>query len=49
MRAKIKAGEDLIVENKTKGKSYTVTYQLSDRQKRILLAGGTLSYMKMKA
>ena len=49
MRAKIKAGEDLIVENKTKGKSYTVTYQLSDRQKEILLAGGTLSYMKMKA
>ncbi|WP_457572312.1 aconitate hydratase [Desulfovulcanus sp.] len=49
MREKIKAGEDLIVENKTKGKSYTVTYQLSDRQKEILLAGGTLSYMKMKA
>ena len=49
IREKIKAGEDLVVENKTKGTKFEVTYQLSERQKQILLAGGTLAYMKGKA
>ena len=49
IREKIKAGEDLVVENKTKGTKFEVTYQLSEREKQILLAGGTLAYMKGKA
>lgn len=48
IREKIQAGEALVVVNKTKGKSFPVEYQLSERQKEILLAGGTLSYMKSK-
>lgn len=44
----IKEGRDLRVLNKTKGASFDVTYQLSDRQREILLAGGTLAYMKTK-
>ena len=39
-------GKNLIVKNKTKGTEFEVTYNLSDRQKNVLLAGGTLSYMK---
>jgi aconitate hydratase len=39
-------GEDLIVENKTQGNSFRVTYDLSDRQKKLLLAGGLLNYTK---
>jgi len=38
----------LIVKNKTKGSEFEVEYTLSDRQKKVLLAGGTLSYMKNK-
>ena len=48
IREKIKAGEDVTVINKTKNKSFTVTYNLSERQKEILLAGGTLNYMASK-
>jgi aconitate hydratase len=46
---KIKAGEDLVVINKTKGTKIELTYQLSEREKNILLAGGTLVYIKTKA
>jgi len=38
----------LIVKNKTKESEFEVEYTLSDRQKKVLLAGGTLSYMKNK-
>ena len=41
-------GKNLIVKNKTKGTEFEVVYSLSDRQKDVLLAGGTLSYMKHK-
>ena len=44
----IKRGEALIVENKTNGEKFEVKYNLSDRQKKIILAGGTLAYMKDK-
>jgi hypothetical protein len=34
------------VKNITKGTEFEATYDLSDRQKKILLAGGTLAMMK---
>ena len=40
--------ELLIVKNLTKGKDFEVNYELSERQREILLAGGMLSYMKNK-
>ena len=42
----IEQGDPLIVKNKTTGEEFEVEYNLSDRQKKILLAGGTLSFMK---
>ena len=38
----------LVVKNLTKGKDFEVNYELSERQKNILLAGGMLSYIKNK-
>ena len=38
----------LIVKNLTKGKQFEVNYELSERQRNILLAGGMLSYIKNK-
>ena len=35
--------------NKTKGVEFEVNYNLSDRQREIILAGGTLAYMKEKS
>jgi len=49
IKAAFIAGKNLIVKNKTKGTEFEVTYELSDRQKEILLAGGTLAFMKKKA
>jgi hypothetical protein len=37
------------VKNKTKSTEFEVDYNLSDRQREIILAGGTLAYMKNKA
>ncbi len=45
----IEKGGTLKVKNKTKGVEFEVTYNLSDRQREIILAGGTLAYMKTKA
>ena len=45
----IKDGEALKVKNKTKGVEFEVDYNLSDRQREIILAGGTLAYMKNKS
>jgi aconitate hydratase len=42
----LKKGEDMEVENKTRGFSFPVSYELSDRQVKILLAGGLLNYTK---
>jgi aconitate hydratase len=46
LKKSIEQGKPVIVENKTKAKEYITTYALSDRQKKLLLAGGTLAYMK---
>jgi len=35
-----------VVKNKTNGAEFEVDYNLSDRQKKIILAGGTLAFMK---
>ena len=45
----IAKGRALKVINKTKGNEFEVEYNLSDRQKEIILAGGTLAFMKNKA
>ena len=43
VRNKISDGSDLLVQNKTNGASFSVTCQLSARQKQIVLAGGALN------
>ena len=45
----IKDGRVLKVKNKTKGTEFEVEYNLSDRQREIILAGGTLAYMREKS
>lgn len=49
IREIIKKGGTLKVINKTKGTEFEVDYNLSDRQKEIVLAGGTLAFMKYKS
>jgi len=39
-------GKNIVVKNVTKGTQFEATYDLSERQKEILLAGGTLALMK---
>ncbi|MBQ4159656.1 MAG: aconitate hydratase, partial [Clostridia bacterium] len=46
VRAKIEAGEDLVLENKTTGEKIACKCVLTDRTKAIVLAGGLLSYTK---
>jgi aconitate hydratase len=46
LKKAIEEGKPVMVKNKTKGSEYETTYNLSDRQKKLLLAGGTLAYMK---
>jgi aconitate hydratase len=48
IREVISKNEPLIVKNLTKGKDFEVNYDLSERQRNILLAGGMLSYIKNK-
>jgi aconitate hydratase len=48
IRKVLSENKPLIVKNLTKGKQFEVTYELSKRQKNILLAGGMLSYIKNK-
>jgi aconitate hydratase len=48
IRKVITENEPLIVKNLTKGKQFEVNYELSERQKNILLAGGMLSYIRNK-
>ncbi len=43
IRELITAGSDLLVQNKTKGDSFSLTCNLSSRQKQIVLAGGALN------
>ena len=49
IRNTIESGGALKVKNKTKGSEFEVDYNLSDRQREIILAGGTLAYMKNKS
>jgi len=48
VKKEIEQGKDVRVKNKTKGNEFKVKYTLSDRQKKVLLKGGTLAYMKNK-
>jgi aconitate hydratase len=45
VRLLLEKGKPLVVKNKTKGKEISVTYELSEREKLILLAGGALNMM----
>ena len=47
-RKTIQEGGILHIKNTTNGEEIEVEYNLSDRQKKILLAGGTLSFMKQQ-
>jgi aconitate hydratase len=44
IRKTLKASGKMIVQNRTQGKSFRVTYDLSERQKNVLLAGGALNF-----
>ncbi len=46
--ATVKEGKDFVLVNKTNGAEIVCKCDLSDRQKDIILAGGLLSYTKMK-
>ncbi len=48
IREVISKNKPLIMKNLTKGKEFEVNYELSERQRNILLAGGMLSYIKNK-
>jgi aconitate hydratase len=45
----LQKNKNLIIKNLTKGTVFEATYILSDRQKEILIAGGTLAFMKKQA
>jgi len=45
IRKTLKINGEMIVNNRTQGKSFRVTYELSERQKNVLLAGGALNYI----
>jgi len=47
--ALLKKGEKITIKDKTKNKTFDVEYDLSDREKKILLAGGTLNLMGEKS
>ncbi len=46
IRQQIKEGGKIMVKNLTKGSEFEAQATLSDRQREIMLAGGTLAYMK---
>ncbi len=46
--AQIAAGEEIIVENLTKGRKYVTILTASDRQKEMLYAGGLINYIKVQ-
>ena len=47
--ASIAAGGPLVIRNRTRGTEIEVAYSLTERQKRIVLAGGLLSMQRWKA
>jgi predicted aconitate hydratase len=48
IKAALSAGTDLKLKNTTNGKSATIKYSLSTRQRDILLAGGMLNYTRSR-
>lgn len=46
VREAIKNGNEVVLENKTKGKKYTVKHTFSDRQKEAVLHGGVINRFK---
>lgn len=48
IRKNIAAGSDILLQNKTSGGVFYASYALTDRQKKILLAGGALNLHKTK-
>jgi aconitate hydratase len=48
IRVVISENKPLIIKNLTKKKDFGVNYELSERQRNIILAGGMLSYIKNK-
>lgn len=49
IRDVVREGGALMVRNITKGTEFEVDYNLSERQRKIILAGGTLAFMKNKS
>jgi len=49
VREAVTKGAPVVCRNKTTGQSFPLNYRLTVRQRDILLAGGTLSYMKSRA
>jgi len=45
IRGRLQRGEELVLVDKTKGITIPLAYNFSDRQRDILLAGGTLNYV----
>ena len=48
IRETISKNERLVIRNITKKKDFEVNYELTERQKNILLSGGMLPYIKNK-
>jgi aconitate hydratase len=49
IRAVIEQGGKLVVKNTTRGTEFEVLYDLSERERETILAGGTLAYMKAQS
>jgi aconitate hydratase len=49
VRGAIRSGETLMVSDRTKGTEFEVRFDLSEREREIVLAGGTLEYVKQKS
>ena len=46
IKEEIEAGKPVVLKNLTTGESYELKYDLSKRQKDIILAGGLLNYTR---
>jgi aconitate hydratase len=46
VRTSIEKGDKLVAVNQSKGTKFELAYELSERERDIILAGGTLAYMK---
>jgi len=49
VREQLKAGPEVVVKNLTKGLEVTLTHNLSGHELEILLDGGLLNHLKVKA